>query len=81
MKKEDICTHYMDKPERYMGAVNPPIFQTSLFVDCERNPEDRFVYTRVSNPTTDIAEQKIAMLEGEKQQDAFLPVWVQSARQ
>lgn len=64
MKKEDICTHYMDKPERYMGAVNPPIFQTSLFVDCERNPEDRFVYTRVSNPTTDIAEQKIAMLEG-----------------
>lgn len=63
MKTEDICTHYWDGPERYMGAVTPPIFQTSLFVDCERE-EDRFVYTRVSNPTTEIAEKKIAMLEG-----------------
>jgi len=66
LTKEQICTHYADDPSRYMGAVNPPIFQSSLFTECEGNEpgkEGRWVYTRVSNPTTDIVEQKIAALE------------------
>ena len=66
LTKEQICTHYADDPSRYMGAVNPPIFQTSLFTECEGNEagkEGRWAYTRVSNPTTDIVERKIAALE------------------
>jgi len=65
--KEDICAHVGDEYSDYMGAVVPPIFQNSLFV-CPVEPdtgESRgHKYTRISNPTTDIAERKIAALEG-----------------
>lgn len=64
---EDICTHLGDEYDKFCGAIVPPIFQNSLFV----NPTDvngvqphGYGYTRVSNPTTDIAERKIAALEG-----------------
>ena len=64
---EDICTHLGDEYGKFSGAIVPPIFQNSLFV----NPTDvngvephGHGYTRVSNPTTDIAERKIAALEG-----------------
>lgn len=64
---EDICTHLGDEYDKFSGAIVPPIFQNSLFV----NPTDvnavlphGHSYTRVSNPTTDIAERKIAALEG-----------------
>ncbi|MBE5767150.1 MAG: PLP-dependent transferase [Clostridiales bacterium] len=59
---EDICAHLGEDYEEYFGAVNPPIYQTSLFGKTER-PKD-YVYTRVSNPTTEVAERKIAALEG-----------------
>ena len=66
--KEDICTHVGDEYADFMGAIVPPIFQNSLFLKptpYNGIPEDNeFVYTRVSNPTTDIAERKIAALEG-----------------
>ena len=64
---EDICTHLGDEYGKFSGAIVPPIFQNSLFV----NPTDvngvqphGYGYTRSSNPTTDIAERKIAALEG-----------------
>lgn len=66
--KEDICTHVGDEYSKFMGAIVPPIFQNSLFLKptpYNGIPEDNeFVYSRVSNPTTDIAERKIAALEG-----------------
>ncbi len=66
--KEDICTHVGDEYADFMGAIVPPIFQNSLFLKptpYNGIPEDNeFVYSRVSNPTTDIAERKIAALEG-----------------
>lgn len=66
MRAEEICTHYGEDPARFHGSVNTPIFQTSLFVDCEGNEgglEGRYAYTRVSNPTTEVVEQKVAALE------------------
>lgn len=74
MNKEEICTHFGDASENYMGAVTPPIFQTSLFVDCcgnEGDKEGRYAYTRVSNPTTEIAEKKIAALENGEMAKCF----------
>src|SRR5687768_1589440 len=68
---ETICAHLGDEPERYHGAVVPPIFQSSLFTspDSEtfaargqKHPEV-YDYTRTANPTTDILEKKIAALE------------------
>ena len=64
---EDICTHLGDEYAKFSGAIVPPIFQSSLFVNpTEVNGVEPhgFVYSRVNNPTTDIAERKIAALEG-----------------
>ena len=64
---QDICTHLGDEYAQFMGAIVPPIFQNSLFVKpTPKNgvPDKGFVYSRVSNPTMDIAERKIAALEG-----------------
>jgi len=64
-EKEDICTHLGDEYDRFEGAIVPPIFQNSLFVQPEGIMGDGdYIYTRVSNPTTEVAEKKIAALEG-----------------
>ncbi|NSW91600.1 MAG: aminotransferase class I/II-fold pyridoxal phosphate-dependent enzyme [Firmicutes bacterium] len=60
--KEDICTHWGEDSDRYLGAIVPPIFQTSIF--SRKNGNYGYTYTRVSNPTTEIVEKKIAALEG-----------------
>jgi cystathionine beta-lyase/cystathionine gamma-synthase len=64
-KSEDICTHTGDEYEKYLGAVIPPIFQNSLFVQEKGKPygSNPFIYTRLSNPTIEVAETKIASLE------------------
>ncbi len=52
------------------GAVAPPIFQTSLFETetlrerYDHGGSQRYHYSRVSNPTLELAEQKLALLEG-----------------
>ena len=64
---EDICAHLGDEYGKFCGAIVPPIFQNTLFVQpTEANgmTEHGYAYSRVSNPTTDIAERKIAALEG-----------------
>jgi len=64
---EDICAHVGDDYAKFNGAIVPPIYQNSLFVQpTEVNgvTASEYVYTRVANPTIDIAERKIAALEG-----------------
>lgn len=59
------------------GAVVPPVFQNSLFTfkdwdDIDAAFDDRTnrpIYTRLVNPTTRIAEQKIASLASETRSD------------
>jgi cystathionine gamma-lyase len=58
MNPEDVIAHYGEEYDRYLGAVSPPIFQTSIF-----NMNHGYVYTRHGNPTTEIVEKKIAALE------------------
>ncbi|MBS1716441.1 MAG: PLP-dependent transferase [Armatimonadetes bacterium] len=65
---------HFGEEDKTMGAVTPPIYQNSLFVfeqfeDLHNvlsglKPETTPVYSRVSNPTLDIVERKIAHLEG-----------------
>lgn len=63
----DICAHVGDEYGRFEGAIVPPIFQNSLFVrptEVNGVTQTEYAYTRISNPTIDIAERKIAALEG-----------------
>lgn len=63
---DDILTHEGDDYAKFHGAVVPPIYQNSLFVlptTANGVPEHDYVYTRVSNPTVEVAEQKLAALE------------------
>ncbi len=68
---ETLCAHAGEEPARHLGAVTPPIFQSSLFVspDCETfihrgaDGSPVYDYTRNANPTTDILQTKIAALE------------------
>ena len=68
---ETVCVHHADDRERFLGAASTPLYQNSIFTfpDCasfiERNDraDGRYDYTRVSNPTTEVLEKKIAALE------------------
>lgn len=72
---EEICIHWGEDPERYLGSVVPPIFQNSLFtapsVEARSRKAGRYIYTRESNPTTDILNAKIAALEGAEEARCF----------
>lgn len=62
-----------------VGSLVPPIYQTSTFVfdNVEQGAnrfaglEEGFVYTRLGNPTVQLLEQKIAILEGAESALAF----------
>jgi cystathionine beta-lyase len=68
----DTLLQHLGEEDRPFGAVVPPLYQNSLFTferasDLERvmlKESDAYHYTRIANPTTRLAEQKIAMLEG-----------------
>ena len=62
MTPEDICAHHGDDYHSQLGAVSPPIYQTSLF--SRKSGGSGFSYTRTNNPTIELAEKKIAALEG-----------------
>lgn len=66
---ETILQH-LGEDYSHRGAVVPPLFQNSLFTYKSAEEfvnrmgiEGAFDYTRVSNPTVDLAQQKIAALE------------------
>ncbi len=70
---ETLLCHFGEH-EKLHGAVVPPIFHNSLFsfntvaefAESVTAPSSGppYVYSRVSNPTVNVAEQKIARLEG-----------------
>lgn len=64
--------HSGDDPFRWFGAAAPPIFETSTFTFPDTDaaeaamdqPDRIYHYTRGLNPTVEVAERKIATLEG-----------------
>lgn len=60
-KQTDICMHCGDEYDKFLGAIVPPLFQNTLFT--RKNKNHGYVYSRINNPTLEIAEQKIAALE------------------
>ncbi|MBF8189333.1 PLP-dependent transferase [Nonomuraea sp. K274] len=71
MDDEWICGRLGEDEPWVMGAVNPPVFENSLFTfataeelgDAVRNEDERYVYWRGTNPTVDLAQRKLAALE------------------
>lgn len=64
--------HAGEHPDDATGAIIPPIYQTSTFAfkSAEHGArlfsgdEVGYIYTRLSNPTTRVLEEKLAFLEG-----------------
>ena len=70
MTDEFICTQYGEDNALYLNAITPPIYMTSLHtfnkIEDHLNysqEQGRFIYGRVSNPTVELVEKKIAALE------------------
>jgi cystathionine beta-lyase/cystathionine gamma-synthase len=56
--------HVGQEPDSATGAVAPPIYATSTYVQEEIGKHKGYEYARVSNPTRDRLEQNLAALEG-----------------
>lgn len=64
--------HAGQSPEATTGAIMPPIFQTSTYVQpAAGEPIDGYDYARVKNPTREALEANIAGLENGKHGVAF----------
>ena len=72
MKIETIAVHAGNHPDKQLGAVSPPIYQTATFTAADtddimainRGDKQGFVYSRLRNPTVMALEEKLARLEG-----------------
>ena len=72
MKHETICLHGGQKPDPTTNACAVPIYRTSSFVfDSTEHAANLFalkelgnIYTRLMNPTTDVLEKRVCLLEG-----------------
>lgn len=71
MQRDTRLQHSGESREQYLGAATPPIYRTSLFSFPDvasfeawfRGKRDRFLYSRSSNPTVRLLEEKTADLE------------------
>jgi len=63
MKFNTKAIHAGQHPEKTSGAVMPPIFQTSTYVQEAPNVHKGYDYARVGNPTRTALEKLIAGLE------------------
>lgn len=71
MKFNTKTIHAGQKPEETSGAVMPPIFQTSTYVQEAPNKHKGYDYARVGNPTRTALEKMIAGLEGANEAACF----------
>ena len=67
-----LAVHAGQEPEAETGAIMPPIFQTSTYVQPDvAKPKKGYDYARVQNPTREALERNVAALEGGKHGIAF----------
>jgi cystathionine beta-lyase/cystathionine gamma-synthase len=67
-----LAIHAGQQPEETTGAIMPPIFQTSTYVQPKLGqPKRGYEYARVQNPTREAMEANIAALEGGRHGIAF----------
>ncbi|MEI2719380.1 MAG: PLP-dependent transferase [Gemmatimonadales bacterium] len=60
-----LAVHAGQHPDPVAGAVMPPIYQTSTYVqDALGVPHNGYEYARTANPTREALERNLAALEG-----------------
>lgn len=72
LKIETLALHGGQKPDPTTGARAVPIYQTTSYqfrdtthaADLFALKEKGYIYTRLMNPTTDVLEERISLLEG-----------------
>jgi cystathionine gamma-lyase len=64
MNFKTLAIHAGHDPKEHLGAVMPPIYQTSTFAFQEVNQPGPFDYSRSGNPTRKALESCLAALEG-----------------
>ncbi|CNF08873.1 methionine gamma-lyase [Yersinia nurmii] len=73
-KSPDFSTqaiHYGYDPKDHLGALSPPVYMSSTFTfpsaeyggACFAGTQKGYFYSRISNPTLDLLERRIAVLE------------------
>ena len=63
--------HAGQRPDDTTGAIMPPIYQTSTYVQPGLGKHKGFEYARTRNPTRDALERNVAALEGGRHGLAF----------
>ena len=58
--------HVGGEPDKETGAIMPPIFQTSTYVQKSPGQHQGYEYTRSHNPTRTRLEENLASLESAK---------------
>lgn len=71
MRFNTKAIHAGQKPEETSGAVMPPIFQTSTYVQEAPNQHKGYDYARVGNPTRTALEKMVAGLESADEAVSF----------
>jgi cystathionine gamma-lyase len=67
-----LAVHAGQEPDPTTGAVMPPVYQTSTYVqEALGKPRRGYEYARVQNPTREAMEANIAALEGGRHGIAF----------
>lgn len=66
MKKSTKAIHVGGHPDKETGAIMPPIYQTSTYVQASPGVHKGFEYTRTHNPTRSRLEECLASLEDAK---------------
>jgi cystathionine beta-lyase/cystathionine gamma-synthase len=67
-----LAIHAGQAPEPTTGAIMPPVFQTSTYVQPKLGePKGGYEYARVQNPTREALEANVAALEGGRHGMAF----------
>ncbi len=63
---ETLAVHAGQAPDPLTGAVIPPIYQTSTFVQQDMGENQGYMYSRAENPTREMLEENLAALEQAK---------------
>lgn len=71
MKEETKIVRGKFRAEKLTGAIEPPIYQTTTYVLDEIGKNKGFDYTRASNPTRQILEEHLALIENGNYAVAF----------
>ncbi|MEV4217606.1 PLP-dependent aspartate aminotransferase family protein [Nonomuraea sp. NPDC049725] len=79
MDDEWICARLGEDEPWQLGAVNPPVFGSSVFTfgsmaelgAAIRDEDERYVYWRGTNPTVDLLQRKLAALERAERAKCF----------